>query len=508
MKPHLTIGIDIGGTFTDAVAVDASQRIVGFHKTLTTPQLEEGFKLVLDQLIQETGLNPGAVQTIHVGTTHATNAVLQAKDLCKVGLIRIAGHQPDTIPPCYTWPADVRSAVLHAYATIDGGFECDGRTITPLDLSQARAAIEQLLTQGVESIAVCGVFSPLNAEHELAIAELAHNRVPISLSHRIGGIGFMERENATVLNACLKKIMGSGLAKLADSAKRLKFTCPLQITQNDGSVIALQEAVDYPILTISAGQTNSFIGGMRLTGLKDCIVVDIGGTSADVGLIKNGIPKRSIESCSIGGITLNFPMPDVLSIALGGGSHVHSHGIGPASSARRLMQEAQSFGGNQLTLTDMALKLGHLSIPGARIERIQASQEYAQQVMDTALHQLRTLVDQVTPYRQPLPVILVGGGASLFNLQACERYLVPQYFQVANAYGAALAQVAMKTDVVVSLDQREAVMADIKAQAKQGAIARGACPKRVDIVDLQIIPYHYMPGNKARVIAVAAGPKA
>lgn len=205
----------------------------------------------------------------------------------------------------------------------------------------------------IESLAITGVFSPLNSEQEVRLSTLVPNTITTSLSHLIGGIGFIERENATILNASLKKVMKRGLSQLGAAVRRAHLKAPIYITQNNGTLISLQEAIEYPILTLSAGQTNSFMGAICLTGLKECIVVDIGGTSTDIGLIKDGVATRSLENSGIGGIPLNFSMPNVLSIALGGGSYVQLQdrqiSIGPESSAKNLLKESFAFGGSSLT---------------------------------------------------------------------------------------------------------------------------------------------------------------
>src|SRR5262249_14344439 len=138
------------------------------------------------------------------------------------------------------------------------------------------------------------------------------------------------------------------------------------ITQNNGSILDSAYAIEYPVLTIAAGPTNSFMGGKKLSQLQDAIIVDIGGTSTDVGIIRKGVPRRRLNNSRIGGVTLNFPMPDVYSIGLGGGSHVsidrNSIEIGPKSCGIHTFSEALSFGGKQLTLTDIALALGYVEI--------------------------------------------------------------------------------------------------------------------------------------------------
>jgi len=358
-----------------------------------------------------------------LGTTHATNAILQQKDLYRVGVIRVAGHKPDSIPSCYAWPEEMKQALYVGTVTVEGGFECHGDPITPLNLSEVEAAIDTLVKMGAESLAVVGVFSPLNPEQELQIKNLVLDKIPVSLSHQIGGIGFLERENSTILNAALKKVMATGFKRLEKVLKDLQLNCPLWITQNNGSIIDLAHAIEYPVLTISAGPTNSFIGGTKLSQLKDAIVVDIGGTSTDVGVVRKGYPRRCINNSKIGGISLNFSMPDVLSIALGGGSHIAIEDaiqIGPLSCSRRTLIEGISFGGSQLTLTDIAISLGHVEIPGAKPERISLEKEKCQLVMEKALESIHELIAKVGVDEQNLPIEMID---ELFKGEV--RSLVP-----------------------------------------------------------------------------------
>ena len=500
------IGIDIGGTNTDAVLVDEKSDIIASTKTSTTAEIDIGFQKVLSDILQQTNVPTSSVEGIFLGTTHATNAILQQQDLYRVGVIRLAGHMPDSIPSCYAWPQEMKKAIYVDTETVNGGFECQGEPITPLDLKEVEAAIERLIAKGSESLAIIGTFSPLNSEQELAIKNLVKDKIPVSLSHQIGGIGFLERENSTILNAALKKVMATGFKRLEKVLIDLKINCPLWITQNNGSIIDLAHAIEYPVLTISAGPTNSFIGGTKLTQLKDAIVVDIGGTSTDAGVVRKGYPRRCINNSKIGGISLNFSMPDVLSIALGGGSHIAIDDdirIGPVSCSRKTLVEGVSFGGSQLTLTDIALSLGHVKIPGADPQPISKSQE----IMEKALESIHNLIAKVGVDEQNLPVVMIGGGASLLP-KLSERFLTPHYASVANAYGAALAEISATLDTVVSLVNRQATIERLQAEVIKNAIEKGADSKNVDIVDMQIIPYHYVPNSMARVIITASGQQA
>lgn len=507
------IGIDIGGTNTDIVLVDSNSVIAAHAKTSTTPQVYNGVKTALKTIIDETKISSEDVQGIFIGTTQIANAIHQRYDLYRVGVIRIAGNFPDSLPSCYAWPNDLKSTLVDT-VTVDGGFECNGTPITPINPAQIKAAITTLIKKKMESLAVIGVFASINPRQELLVKEIAQEmtkgEIPISLSHQIGGTGFIERENSTILNASLKRVMANVFKSLTSTCTELGLACPLWITQNNGSVLDLNQASEYPVLTISAGPTNSFIGGMKIAQVENAIIIDIGGTSTDIGLVNKGIPRRCLNNSKIGGITLNFPMPDVYSIAMGGGSHIkidkNSIEIGPQSCANKFSTQSVSFGGKHLTLTDVALALGYFEIPGARIKNISLSQRGCKAVINEAVRKIYELISKIGPEELQLPILLIGGGSSLLPKNLLDgRFIIPPYAHVANAYGAALAEISATIDTVVSLEERQKVLDKLQEQAIQAAIQRGADFKSVKVVDVNIIPYHYVPNRLARVIVRASG---
>ncbi len=514
MRNSYVIGVDIGGTNTDAVLVDQNKEIVYAVKTTTTGEISLGFSTALKQLLTHTDVPLQSIQGVFLGTTHATNAILENKNLFRVGVIRIAGQRPESLPVAFAWPQALKEAVIGGCETIAGGFECHGGALTPLCQQEAVQAIQRLLTTGVESIAITGVFSPLNGSQEKKVAaivrELAGESIPISLSYEIGGIGFIERENSTILNAALKKVMEQGFLSLQMACQQMGLFCPIMVTQNDGSLIELERAINYPVLTISAGPTNSFMGATRLANLNNAIVVDIGGTSTDVGLVRSGFPVRSLNKSTIGGVNLNFSMPDVLSIALGGGSWVDlsqvGPKIGPKSVGKSLALQSLSFGGDQLTLTDVALFMQYVDIPESNLARIPIKEAEGSAVFTQVRTQIEELVLRMQGEYKNLPILFVGGGAALLPSSFSQgQYCIPAYFNVANAYGAALSEISGTVDAVVSLQNREEVLKDLCTEAQQKAIDQGANPLTLRLVDQQIIPYSYVPNQMARVVVRYCG---
>ncbi len=505
------IGMDIGGTHTDAVLVNSTGEIIAKHKTWTTTPLEIGALKAIEQLLLHYPKDRREIEGLFIGTTHATNAILECQDLFRVGVIRLSGQRPQNLDCCYFWPENLYKTVFTSCITIDGGYRCDGKEINAFDRKQAEMAAKQLVEEGAEAIAIVGAFSPIFNAQEIAcqeaVSQILGPDFPISLSHQIGGIGFIERENATVLNAALKKTMGIGFKHLEQIKIKCGLSCPLWITQNDGSILDIQEAINFPLLTLSSGPTNSFVGASKLSQVQDAIIVDIGGTSTDIGMIKNGYPRRSMHNVNIGGVVLNFRMPDVLALSIGGGSYVDLKGdaiiIGPKSSGKNLKQEAQVFGGDTLTLTDAAIAAGCLSIKDGKNVRI--PEKEGKRVIALMQEKIEYGISKMKGNNINIPIVIVGGGAPFMSFLQPENVFFPKHFDVANAYGSALAEISFLLDTTVSLSNREATLTKLKEEAIEAAIKKGADPSRTNIVDVTIWPYHYMPGELARVVIKASG---
>src|SRR5262249_20242896 len=180
--------------------------------------------------------------------------------------------------------------------------------------------------------------------------------VHISLSHEIGRIGLLERENATIVNACLRDLADQIVDAIGAALLTAGISVPLYLSQNDGTLMDAGYARRYPVATFASGPTNSMRGAAFLSGLADCAVVDIGGTTTDVGILTRGFPREAATEAGIGGVRSNFRMPDVLSVGIGGGSLVHAGAeisVGPDSVGYELGTKALVFGGETLSPPDL-----------------------------------------------------------------------------------------------------------------------------------------------------------
>src|SRR5699024_6899564 len=176
----------------------------------------------------------------------------------------------------------------------------------------------------VDSVAITAVFSPMIPKQEQQAAKIVREvlgeDIPITLSQNIASISILERENSTILNASVISMMRNSISSLKEACKKRHIHAPLYVVQNDGTVMSAEFAVDYPIFTVASGPAASVRGAVFLSGIESGVVVDVGGTSTDVGYIVNGFPRESAITVEIGGVKTNIRCPDLLSIALGGGT--------------------------------------------------------------------------------------------------------------------------------------------------------------------------------------------
>ena len=515
MQGEYRIGVDVGGTNTDAVLLDDELRVVAKVKTPTTADINEGLATAVGSVLSMSGVAPESVSRVMLGTTHATNAILERRDLNSVAVVRIGGPATRAVPPLSTWPEELRRVVSVGEIVVDGGFEFDGREQVPFDTDGLRRFLAGL-DEPPDSVAITSVFASVSAAHEhraaQIVAETFGEGVPVSLSCDVGSIGVLERENACVLNAALRRVAHHIVAGLSAAMDEAELQATPYFAQNDGTLMALDRVLSFPVLTIGSGPANSMRGAGYLTGLQDAIVVDVGGTSTDVGVLASGFPRESSIPVEIGGVRTNFRMPDLLSVALGGGSRVRSPDgavtVGPDSVGYRLGSQAVCFGGATLTLSDAAVRVGRASMGSHPVDSV--DEAVAKAAIACIDRIFEDSVDRMKLTRSDQPVIAVGGGSmllpeSLVGVSSIDR---PEHFDVANAIGAAIASISAEVDQLLTLGpggRREATER-AKDAAVGSAIALGADPDLTEVVALEELTMAYLKDNVLRLRVKAAGP--
>ncbi len=509
------LGIDVGGTNTDVVILDDSNNVVAKHKEATTQDISSGITKAVEHVLNESGIHPGDIHEAMLGTTHATNAIVERKGLSRVGVLRLSGPSGYAIPPFTEWPEDILKALDYFYVIVKGGYEYNGALISEIDEEEIRTALLEIKNRGAGALAVSGVFSLVNDEQERKVYEIARElfgeEFPITLSNEIGTIGIIERENAAILNAAIRNLTDSAYSSFQDVLKKHGLKADLFITQNDGTLMSIDYARKYPVLTIASGPTNSLRGAAFLTGIKEGIVVDVGGTTTDVGVLRKGFPRESSSAVEIGGVRTNFRMPDLITLGLGGGSLVntdHPVKVGPKSVGFRIHTEAKIFGGDKLTATDIAVAAGKTELGDPSLVEYLDKTIVSESIL-VMKEMVEEVIDKMKTMAADLPVIIVGGGSILIpdQLEGASEVIKPEHFEVANAIGAAISQVSGSIDGVydVVTKGRETVIEELKAAAKKEAVKAGADESTVEIVELEEIPLAYLPSNAVRFRVKAVG---
>jgi N-methylhydantoinase A/oxoprolinase/acetone carboxylase beta subunit len=441
------------------------------------------------------------------------NAIVErSDDLCKVGVLRLCGPSGHSIPPFSNFDEEMKKCMMGHVALLSGGYEYDVQEISVIKEDEIIQETLAMKEKGITQIVICGVFSPLSSEQEEAAAAIIRRVYPdadVTLSSKVANMGLLERENAAIINSSLKPLARKTIAAFRKALHFLGLKCPFYLTQNDGTLLTSAAATELPVRTIGSGSTNSIRGAAFLAGIKNALVVDIGGTTTDVGHLVNGFPRLSSSAVYIAGIRTNFMIPDTFSCGLGGGSDEIQ--IGPQSVSYDLVHQSKCFGGTVVTATDIAVAAGIAS----NIGDASLVSDIPQTVVERGLKQIRETVEEsiehIKTRKDDVPVILVGGGSVLIDeshlLAGTSATIKPSHFQIANAVGAAIAQVSGSIDVMVHIGEetRDAALTRLKQQAIDLTVSNGGKRETVEIVELEQIDIAYSMGRALRFVIKAAG---
>ncbi len=512
---YYKIGVDVGGTNTDAVLVSHENEIIAKTKQTTSLDISSGIENAIKNVLSQATILKEDIKYIMLGTTHCTNALVERKELNKIGVIRLALPASGAIPTMADFPRDLKSLLDKHVYMVHGGYEFDGRLISPLIENEVKSCLEKMKGE-VESVAITGVFSKTIPDQELQVAqwskEILGDHIKVTCSHEIGGLGLLERENAAILNASLQGVALKMVNAFKETVKKLGLNAELFIGQNDGTLLSLDEVQDYPVLTISSGPTNSIRGAGALSKVENGIVIDVGGTTSDGGVLINYFPRESTQAAQIGGVLTNFRMPDVVAVGVGGGTIVRMVNdqciLGPDSVGYQLKEKAIAFGGNTPTLTDFFLAEEKLAIDGSlkpsdlknTLEEVMKNSytTLLEKVVEAIQIQIENLVDKLKTDSKDIPVIACGGGAFLLpnRIKGASEVLFPEHMEVANAFGACISQISSEKEIVINTMQKNEneELEILLSESKKDLINKGASNTSIHIITKESIPLAYLPG--------------
>src|SRR5947199_1287983 len=376
----MQIGVDIGGTFTDIVALDRGGRLALTKVPSTPKDLLDGIAAAVTNVLALAGGTAEQVERFIHGTTVATNAVLEQKgpvtavfttegfeDVLELGRMkRSRMYDLDMDPEVPTFLAPRRRRL-----GIRERLDAKGRVLLPLHEEDVRAAVASLRAQGVSAIAVCYLFSFVNAAHERRTREIVAKLAPeisVSLSSEVDPT-FREYERlcVTAFDAYLGPVVKRYLAGLADTLRVLGVGAPPLIMRSRGGIVSAALAARQPVPLFLSGPAGGVIGAgwaAERSGVRDFVSLDMGGTSNDVAVVRSGAPLLASEGF-IGPYPVRAPMVDVNTIGAGGGSIAWIDGagglrVGPVSAGADPGPACYGRGGHQATVTDANLLLGYL----------------------------------------------------------------------------------------------------------------------------------------------------
>jgi len=307
-----SLGIDAGGTYTDAVLIrEEDGAIIESGKALTTyPDPINGIKKSIG-FLDSSKLKE--VNVVSLSTTLSTNTILENKGF-PVGLIMVGDYQiPDVLP-------------AQIYCVVSGGHDSNGEEIKTLDLESIRKFALSYKDK-VAAFAVSSLFSTRNADHELRVKKeiLELTSLPVVCGHELSqDLGAYERAVTAFLNAQLIPITYSFTKSIVEEMTNIGMNATLLMLKCDGSAVSIDEALEKPIETIFSGPAASLMGAAYLSGLKTCAMIDIGGTSTDVALIQDGLPDMDESGAVVGGWSTRVKAIRMETVATGGDSHVYA----------------------------------------------------------------------------------------------------------------------------------------------------------------------------------------
>lgn len=476
----MLIGIDVGGTTTDAVLIRNGE-VCSTAKVSTEPgRLLNSLLEALDAISR--GVSPEELERVVFSTTVITNLIAEGKT-DRVALVLIPG--PGINPESYGFPDSFY---------LKGAMDYRGREIQPLDETEIRKTVELIRGSGFARAAIISKFGQRNPSHELRIEEIFREMYPgckLELGHKVSGkLNFPRRIATSMLASATRERYQEFVGKIMNALEERKIRAPVFILKADGGTLPVEKSIEFPVETIFSGPAASTIGALALTRQgQTSVVVDIGGTTTDLALILSGKPLMASKGAMLGGFLTHVRAFAVRSIAVGGDSVVR---VRESDTGKKLVTvgpdragPAYCMGGEETTPTDALNVLGLIEVgnPERAGEAIKATAsdlgkseaETAALIVDKAAQMIADAVnemflewEQEPAYRvwevlqekkaRPENVVGIGGGAKGLIAEIAKKLdakpVTPEYAEVGNAIGAAIARPTLTLNLHIDTEQK------------------------------------------------------
>ena len=518
------------GTNTDSVLLDVARigtdAVLASHKANTTSNVTLSVEATLKSLLDKSTVDRAEIAALAVGTTHFLNAIIErdSSRVERVAVLRLASFDfSSSTPPFSDWPEDLKRIVSGYSGFVPGGVNIDGKLLAPVDKEAVQEQARAIKAKGLTNVVIVGIGSPTDEKYHQEeqvrhiLKETLGEDANIVCSKTIAGSGLLARENAAILNASILNFARRTIRSFIRAMRRIGLRCPLYLTSNAGHLLPFSEAMQFPIRIFSSGATNSIRGAAFLAGSNigqsGCIVVDIGGTTTDVGfLLKNGYPRLSKTFTNLAGVKVNLEMPSVESVGLGGGSILHISTqdgsgerkvrVGPDSVGHDLLTKALCFGGETATATDVAVAGGaNIGSPNP----VMLPPETTTKAKARMKRMLESVIDRVKLSPEPCTVILVGGGVILCppELKGVDKILIPEHAGVANAIGAAMAKIYGSAELMADVADAKDSLTKAMARAVEVVVRKGGDPSSVTVLNEEVNWVPYADGQRSIKVEIA-----
>jgi len=378
----LRLGVDVGGTFTDLILLDAAKGKVWSAKVPSTPQDSSiGVLNGIEKICREAGVRPSDIAEVMHGTTVATNTVLTGSG-ARVGLVTTKGYRdvlqiarsyvPGGLGGWVIWNKSLPLARLEDTIEADERIDAQGNVLVPLDEAALRRDLKKLGERGIEALTISLFNGYVSDVHEARVARIAAEvmpGIPVSTSHAtMPEMYEYERTETTVVNSYVRPVVAKYVANLQRELKAKMGDVNLQILRSDGGLSSAQSAMDQPVNLLMSGPAGGVSGALWIAknaGFGNLLTFDMGGTSTDVALIENGVARTRRET-RVADVTVRAPSIDVRTVGAGGGSIAYvpdltrALRVGPKSAGAVPGPAAYDRGGEVATVTDANVVLGYL----------------------------------------------------------------------------------------------------------------------------------------------------